>query len=596
MRAWSSLPALALTLCPALALAGGGPMNVVVLYSSDDASATEVAKLYESERELPPGHLCPLPGFDPAALQIDVPTYQAKVQAPFDACLSSLPHPEEIDYVVLVRGLPYLVTLPSYTASLEAMVQVGHGLELASGAELAGLGQPDVSASVPNPLFSQSLYWNDADSPVTNTYAAWYAKAAAISKKALQPSSFRRKDVAPSGGYDLSNQLFVVQSLDGFDYEDAKALVLRGKASDGTLPSAELLCMHAEDEARGARDPECEYATRMLALAGFDATFVDPFDGALAGHDVMAYFTGSSDTVKGAIAGNTFAPGALADNLTSYGAVPGNFFCSADGSQCPASESQTSVARFVRAGATGAHGTVNEPYNNVAPNAGTLLLYTFGYNMGESFLFNQRFLYWQNLHLGDPLATPYAVRPVVSIEADTSAITVSASHAAGIAHLALYQAGARIAENDGLDTLVVPRPGNAGDTLDLLAVATAVNAPVTRPGWPVADQQPRPDVQGWKSAKVVLEEPAGTGGAGGGGGAAGAGAGGGGGGAGGGEGGSGGAAGGGSPASGPEDDADCGCRVAGGEAGSGGAALGLVGLGLGLGLSRRRRRVGLRAR
>ena len=72
-------------------------MNVVVLYSQDDASATEVAQLYESERELPPGHLCPLPGFAPEILQIDVPTYQSKVLAPFDACLSSLPHPEEID-------------------------------------------------------------------------------------------------------------------------------------------------------------------------------------------------------------------------------------------------------------------------------------------------------------------------------------------------------------------------------------------------------------------------------------------------------------------------------------------------------------------
>ena len=100
----------------------------------------------------------------------------------------------------------------------------------------------------------------------------------------------------------------------------------------------------------------------------------------------------------------------------SYGAAVGNFFCNQDGTVCPGGEAQTSIARFIRAGASGAHGTVNEPLNNPFPNAGTMILYTFGYSMGESWLFNQRYLYWQNVYLGDPLATPYAKRPVVTIE------------------------------------------------------------------------------------------------------------------------------------------------------------------------------------
>lgn len=65
--------------------------------------------------------------------------------------------------------------------------------------------------------------------------------------------TFRRMDVKAKSGYDFSGQLFVVQSLDGFDYNDAKALITRAKASDGSFPAAEILCMHAEDEARGAR-------------------------------------------------------------------------------------------------------------------------------------------------------------------------------------------------------------------------------------------------------------------------------------------------------------------------------------------------------
>ncbi len=58
-------------------------------------------------------------------------------------------------------------------------------------------------------------------------------------------------------------------------------MVTRGQASDGThAPAAEILCMHGEDEARAARDPECELVTRMLKGASYNATFLDPFNGA----------------------------------------------------------------------------------------------------------------------------------------------------------------------------------------------------------------------------------------------------------------------------------------------------------------------------
>ena len=160
----------------------------------------------------------------------------------------------------------------------------------------------------------------------------------------------------------------------------------------------------------------------------------------------------------------------------------------------------------MRAGATGAHGTAVEPFNNVFPNAGAFLHYTFGYSMGESYFFNQRFLYWENVHLGDPLATPYAVRPVVTIDATTEAVTVHAEHADGIANVALFSAGVRIGEADGAD-LEVPMAGSEGDMLDLLAVAIAKNAPTTRAGWPQEAQSPQPDVQGWLAATVTLAPP-----------------------------------------------------------------------------------------
>jgi uncharacterized protein (TIGR03790 family) len=515
------LAALAVTAAPP-ARAGGGPVNVVVAYSADDPAATAVAQHYAAVRALPPGHACGLTGLTPAQTTIDVATFKSLILAPLDACMLALPHPDEVDYLVLVRGLPYSVTLPSYAVSLQALLQVRHATLTAGGMELAGQGQPmAMQASVPNPLYPPGFF-DAADSPIMNQYASWYSGAGAIIRAAKQPAAFHAATAPDAGGYHFGGNLLIVSALDGFDYTDATALVDRAAASDGTFPTADLLCMRGEDDARSARDPECELATRMLTGAGLHGAFVDPFDGALAGHTVAAYFTGSSDSVKNAIAGNTFVPGAIADNLTSYGAAIQNFSCTPDGMTCPASEAQTSVARFVRAGATGAHGTVNEPLNNPFPNAGAYLLYTFGYSMGESFFFNQRFLYWQNVYLGDPLATPYGARPVVTLDGGAShpqgqPITVHATHPDGVSRVDLFSAGKRVAQASA-DTLTWTVDAPQGTSLDLLAVAVAANAPVMRPGWPKPAQQPRPDVQGWTHETVTVSAPlppTGSGGAGG---------------------------------------------------------------------------------
>ncbi|MBL8744103.1 MAG: hypothetical protein JNK04_23510 [Myxococcales bacterium] len=281
---------------PAAAQAGGGPMNVLVVYSADDADATGVAEYYAEARNIPTGHLCGLPGFLPETTQIDGPAFTSQVLAPVDACLASLPEPDAIDYLVLVRGLPYVVNVAGYPVSLEAALQVGHAT-LPSGEEIAGGPQPTANASVPNPAFDGS-YFIESDSTVTNPYSAWYGNASSIIRDGEQQPAYRRALVEDTAGYGFAGQIFIVQSLDGFDYQDARDLVDRAVASAGTLPTHEILCMRGDDEARAARDPECELTTRMLANAGYNGVWLDAFDGALAGHDLMGYMTGSADTVK----------------------------------------------------------------------------------------------------------------------------------------------------------------------------------------------------------------------------------------------------------------------------------------------------------
>jgi len=173
----------AVALPPRPALAGGGPMNVLVVYSADDTSAASVADLYASARAIPKGHLCGLPGIKPGMGSVPFATFQTLIQAPVDACLAALPQPDEIDYLVLVRGLPYSVSLPAGAASLEAVLQVGH-TTTATSMELAGLGQPGTmnDAAIPNPAFPQGAYFNAADSPpAPGSMTCWVTRSCACS-------------------------------------------------------------------------------------------------------------------------------------------------------------------------------------------------------------------------------------------------------------------------------------------------------------------------------------------------------------------------------------------------------------------------------
>lgn len=499
---WRTLALALLVASPALA--GGGPQNVLVLYNGDDLEAEETAQFYAEARALPDGHLCPLTGASLAEGAVPFDDFTTLVRRPFDACLESLVEPDAIDYVVVVRGLPYRVDLPDagYHTSLGAMLQVGGTTHETSGGELAGFSAESMFRRIQNPFFPHDAEPEAGDYTLTNATEAAYTAATWWTRQAELPASFRRGDGDTVNRWVMDDTLFVVTRLDGFDHADARALVDRSLAADGSFPDAELLSMAAADGARGARDPEAEYTSRMLDGAGLNATWLPEHEAELSGHTVAAYLTGAAE-LRDAIDGQTYVPGAIVDNLTSFGAVPANWYCE---EACPQNESQTSIARFVRAGATGVHGTVAEPFNPVFPNAGTLMLYTAGYNLAESFFFNQRWLYWQNLYVGDPLTTPYGERPTFeapqSVEQDVP-WTIVANHSDGVAWVVARENGVVIAEGEGsLDIDLSDRA--ALDVVTVSVTAGSADASIDRPGWDVASPVARAEVQGWTTLSVTV--------------------------------------------------------------------------------------------
>jgi uncharacterized protein (TIGR03790 family) len=505
--------------------AGGGPANVLVLYNAEEDAARDLAEYYQTARDIPSGHLCAINDVDPTSRTIEFADYALTIRPALDACLLTLPQPDEIHTLVLIRGLPYLVDIEDgFSTSLGAMLQVGDTTRSFDGTPLAGSPQAmswsTWIASVQNPAWIQPGPMDDYT--IENDSAAHYRSAPKITEQDTQPRSFTRSDMDYGSTWDFSSGLFLVSRLDGFDYSDGYDLVDRAIASETAVPTDPITCMAAADSARGARDPECAYTIEMLDSVGVPAQWLSAHDSTLSDTPMAGYLTGTT-SLHNAIDDNTYAPGAFACNLTSTGAYPKNFYCDETGEICPEDEAQTSIARFVRAGLTGAHGTVAEPLNNSFPGAGMMLLYTMGYNMVESAFFTQHYVYWQNLYLGDPLTSPWAERPVVSVDAETPhpvnlPLDISAEHTRGIGEMALYVNGVRLGTGEGSLSLSPEALGlAAGDTVDLLAIATANNAVIDRPGWPSGETYARPDVQGWLhlslevGAAVDIPEPMDTG-------------------------------------------------------------------------------------
>ena len=151
-------------LLPQLAMGGGGPANTLVLFQAGDDASETTAAYYAEARQLPPGHQCPVSGLEAGVLAIPFEDYEAHVLTALDACLDALPQPDEIDVLVLTRGLPYRVDLSAYSTSLSAILQI-YRAEDVNGDLLAGKTAADLAQNEHRNV-SPALAAGDASEPL----------------------------------------------------------------------------------------------------------------------------------------------------------------------------------------------------------------------------------------------------------------------------------------------------------------------------------------------------------------------------------------------------------------------------------------------
>lgn len=180
-------------------------------------------------------------------------------------------------------------------------------------------------------------------------------------------------------------------SIAARSFEEAKALIDRGMAADGSRPAgtAYLLTTTGPRNVRSALYPMVE-----KAVSGRVPVRQLEQDALRDEKDVLFYFIGAQrveglDTLG-------FVPGAIADHLTSFGGHLSD-------------SGQMSALRWLEAGATGSYGTVVEPCNFLEKFPHPALVmgrYVRGETLIEA--------YWKSVampgqgwFIGDPLAAPF---------------------------------------------------------------------------------------------------------------------------------------------------------------------------------------------
>src|SRR5687767_9802045 len=93
-----------------------GPDSVAVLASADDAESGALADSYAAARAVPARQVCKVPGI-PTTADVSLADYQSKILTPLEACLKDAAVHDRIEAIVIMRGVPLRVAVPSSTGS-----------------------------------------------------------------------------------------------------------------------------------------------------------------------------------------------------------------------------------------------------------------------------------------------------------------------------------------------------------------------------------------------------------------------------------------------------------------------------------------------
>ena len=297
--AW--LPLLCLTLLSCPALAGGGPENVLVLANDASSESLEVAHYYMHRRGVPRHHIVHL-NLDKKHWGYIRPfsTYLTEVEQPVKAWLAANKS-SHITTLVLSRDVPVTVELIMPEPRPKKL--------------------RDRNRSVAHML------------AVMDVDRAEFRQAGKSWRRSGNPYNGRDRSIDFRQPLDLPLQkyaLYCAGTINAFSVSDSKKLVDRAIASERERPTGTVyLSQSRAKDPRGCYNKHFPTLAKILEEWGFKSEVI-PHPGKskalLTGkQDVLAYQYGQAGWAKTFPGQNTYALGALVDNVTSVALTSGCF-------------------------------------------------------------------------------------------------------------------------------------------------------------------------------------------------------------------------------------------------------------------------------
>ncbi len=373
-------PALWLTLAAAAtAHAGGGPENLLIIIDPSNSDSMYVGNYYAQKRGVPASNILYL---DPESA--NYAEFVNGNQQGFLGTLTGRSIGDHIDYVLVTPGQSFYVPASGYcTDSCSPVNRFAMSSVFTMSQISADILPGNVPSTSPNRYYST----NNASPLAFDSNVAYFSGQASTS------ASARRYFIGAMIGY-IGYMGSTVPEITG--------MIDTAVAVDGTRPAGTFYFMNnASDAARNVRTTQFTSTISAIIANGGQAV---KLDGLLpiGHHDCLGILSGFAETSV-TTADMTILPGAFCDHLTSWAATYDI-------------GSQTKTTSWIRKGAIGSAGEVEEPCNYTAkfPNARLHLFYYQGLSMGEAYLRSVSAVPFQGLLVGDPLCRPHAYIPVVA--------------------------------------------------------------------------------------------------------------------------------------------------------------------------------------
>ncbi|HEV3137657.1 MAG TPA: hypothetical protein VGZ26_07125, partial [Pirellulales bacterium] len=376
------------------ARAGGGPENVVVVVNAASWASMAVANHFIQLRQIPSCNVVYLDGTG-GFEGIEGQEFRKRIMEPVLDAMEKRGLINQIDYIVYSSDFPYAVDLTRDFVGSRFPEQIPPQCSLNSATYLWHL------------VFARNPVLVDLH---INHYMRAFASGTMNRKTALLSHGFHSwygwgigGELIEAGGqpYMLSTMLAMTSGR-GNSVSEAVAYLRSSASADGTHPKGTVYFTSTSNVRTTKRANQFDTAIEDLKALGVGGEVLK-IDMPSGRDDVVGVMTGVQEYHWGRLH-NTILPGAICDNFTSFG-----------GRLIEAS-SQTPLCEFLRYGAAGSSGTIDEPFaiaeKFASPNI--FVHYARGCSLAEAY-YQSVFAPAQLLIVGDPLCRPWANIPKVYI-------------------------------------------------------------------------------------------------------------------------------------------------------------------------------------